>query len=148
MKPDILNHVDRKFLEIKPLTEYGLQAGPVQLLMYSASLFPYGYFPGYEWIPSTNLIFVPKPAVFYNFGGLVLYTEKIQLQTRLAVLTSVVAVRELFRNPALLRFLNQGTLQPAFASARALARSAAAYSSARSQQSPAIIPIGGGIAIA
>ena len=80
-KPDILNHTDMTYMEIKPLSISGLILGEAQMLMREVQLGPFGYEPDGIWASTPQVTFLQNgiPIVYVNFQGLVLYTDVTEL---------------------------------------------------------------------
>ena len=94
LMPDVFNMTRKTWLEIKPLTPSGIAGATAQFAVYSGALLSFGYAPDTTWKPSTHhAVAGARPIVFFNAGGLVFYTDMVDLLKELAVLTSIAAVR-------------------------------------------------------
>jgi hypothetical protein len=94
MKPDIFNITKKKWLEIKPLSLSGIISAKPQYEKYLFAFAPFKYFPEVSWIPSTHFTYAGGINIFFfNAGGIVFYTDLIDLSEDLMLLTSVQAVK-------------------------------------------------------
>jgi len=96
LKPDILNMSPKKksWLEIKPLSISGVASSATQYAKYNALFLPFGYSPEVSWTPSKHFVYAGQVQIcFFNAGGIVFYTDLVDLFEDLAILASVQAVR-------------------------------------------------------
>jgi len=97
LKPDILNHDLRTFLEIKPLSISGVAKGRAQLLAYQISLgLGAGYEPEERWAPSEHFIYpMGKLTVFFNAEGILFYTDEQEVMEEALTATTITAAAKI-----------------------------------------------------
>ena len=102
IKPDILDYTADTFYEIKPLSLSGIASGIVQMGAYTIALTPGGFSAG-TWPTKPQSIYIGTlPAGFFNFGGILFYTDVVSNLKDLAVETTFAALRSaVLTNPAL-----------------------------------------------
>ena len=102
IKPDILDYTADTFYEIKPLSLSGIASGIVQMEAYTIALTPGGFSAG-TWPTKPQSINIGTlRAGFFNFGGILFYTDAVSNLEDLAVETTFAALRSAVRtNPAL-----------------------------------------------
>ena len=102
LKPDILNHTDHTFMEIKPFSIYGITTGEFQIELYTTS-FAFStppYNPDVLWTPGTVTAMGQELLVF-NFKGVLFYTDQDALRKELQVIAAIATFR------ALIPYLNE-----------------------------------------
>jgi RHS repeat-associated protein len=98
LKPDILNYSRLQWLEIKPLSYSGVADATFKWGLYMAAFSPVGFYPDIEWEPGDGLLSVDGVPVFvFNVGGILFYTDAVDLAEDAAVLASVKVVTDAYR---------------------------------------------------
>ena len=99
LKPDILNHSKKQWLEIKPLSYSGIAGAVFKEGLYFASLSWASYYPDTQWTPpGGGLVWVGTVQVFvFNVGGILFYTDALDLMKDVALLASVKFVSDAYR---------------------------------------------------
>jgi hypothetical protein len=76
LKPDILNHIRKTYLEVKPLSMSGVGRAIVSMTIYDNSFGSLGYRPEFEWMPPRSIIYVQNTEFFiFNVAGVIFYTD-------------------------------------------------------------------------
>ena len=103
IKPDILDYTADTFYEIKPLSLSGIASGIVQMDAYKFALTPGGFSPG-TWAKIPQDINIGTlSAAFFNFGGILFYTDAVSNLKQLAAEATFAGLREaILANPALI----------------------------------------------
>jgi hypothetical protein len=69
-------------------------------------LFPFGFQPDASWAPSTHFATAGIVEIFFfNAGGIVFYTDVVDMAQELVVLTTLAAVRSFMTSPGGQRLL-------------------------------------------
>jgi RHS repeat-associated protein len=106
VKPDILDHDDLVFMEIKPLSIGGITEAVPQMGAYWAALGWMGYEPEWVWQPNPPLRIVRgKTVAAVNLGGVIFYTDVTE---NLRELQLLIAVEAYANRAALIRLLRMG----------------------------------------
>ena len=104
LKPDILNHDKKTYLEIKPLSLSGIIQAKIKMGLngiYTENFGGSGYSPESEWVPSRRLIHpLGVPTIFFNVEGVLFYTDSVDL------LTDALTIKALSDVASLLSRLN------------------------------------------
>ena len=132
LKPDILNHSTKRWAEIKPFSYSGITKGAAQYLLYAGAFAPFDYYPDVGWKPSTHFTEAGTvPIFFFNAGGVIFYTDALDMAEDGAALATVQLARQYFlKNSARLA---GRTLLPALTRISGLAISGRAADGARFQ---------------
>ncbi|MBE7500043.1 MAG: hypothetical protein HS113_06970 [Verrucomicrobiales bacterium] len=97
LKPDILNHSTKRWAEIKPFSYSGLAKGGAQYLLYSGAFAPFRYYPDAGWQPSTHFTEAGTvPIFFFNAGGVIFYTDALDMAEDATALATVELARQYF----------------------------------------------------
>jgi len=97
LKPDILNVTTKRWAEIKPLSYSGLAKAGVQYGVYLAAFAPFDYYPDAGWKPSTHFANAGTvPIFFFNAGGVIFYTDALDMAEDAAALATVELARQYF----------------------------------------------------
>jgi hypothetical protein len=75
LKPDIVDHTMKRFMEIKPLSMSGIAKGIAQITLYSAVFGRKGYHRGTWTPPSPQTIDGNLKVWFVNIQGVIFYTD-------------------------------------------------------------------------
>jgi len=95
LKPDIFNITKQKWLEIKPLSPSGIGSSGAQYQKYLLAFAAFGYSPEVSWTPSTHFTYAGGVNIFFfNAGGIVFYTDLLDLSEDLVLLASLAAVKK------------------------------------------------------
>lgn len=80
LKPDILNLKRKTYLEIKPLSLYGIAVGKSQMDLYANVFVEFGFHPEAEWFVNPPFVTIAGiPMIIFNVGGLVFYAHNNDL---------------------------------------------------------------------
>jgi RHS repeat-associated protein len=98
LKPDIVNYTRLQWLEIKPLSYSGVANAAVKWGIYMAAFSPVGFYPDIEWEPGDGLLSVGGVPIFvFNAGGILFYTDAVDLAEDATVLVSIKVVTDAYR---------------------------------------------------
>ncbi len=102
IKPDIVDYTADTFYEIKPFTLPGISSGLAQMAVYNFALAP-GFSAG-NWQPEDPEIYIGTlPAVFFNFGGILFYTDVVTQLQNLLTIGTIAALKDAIQtNPQFL----------------------------------------------
>jgi hypothetical protein len=76
LKPDIFDKTAMKWMEIKPLSAYGIASGKVQHAAYTANFTPLGYSADERWIPLPQPMQIIGYSIWvFNVSGILFYTD-------------------------------------------------------------------------
>ncbi|MFW6154174.1 MAG: RHS repeat-associated core domain-containing protein [Planctomycetota bacterium] len=101
LKPDILNHSEETWLEIKPFTVSGIAQAATQYTMYLSLFRLYDFWPEIDWQPVPNSSYVwTREIIFANVGGIIFYTDMVHLEKELAAVTTLAAAKALLASQA------------------------------------------------
>lgn len=108
MKPDIMNHNQKTWLEIKPLSVSGVAKAGIQYKVYDAFFNIFRYKPDASWTPSNHFTTAGQFEIFFfNAGGIVFYTDMTDNLEDLAALSSLEAVKSFMCTPAGRKLMTQ-----------------------------------------
>ena len=126
-KPDILDHDRKRYMEIKPLSPSGVSAAAAQMLKRDRQFRRQGYRPDPTWHVAPSVIYPwGIPTIFFNMGGVLFYTDAIELAADCAVATEIGELMAIARSGRLAY-----TIEVALGRSFGLAQSGRAADSAR-----------------
>jgi hypothetical protein len=97
-KPDILNYSRLQWLEIKPLSYSGVASAAARWAIYMAAFSPVGFSPDTEWEPGEGLLSADGVGIFvFNVGGILFYTDAVDLAEDATVLVGIKVVTDAYR---------------------------------------------------
>jgi RHS repeat-associated protein len=96
VKPDIVDHTLREFMEIKPLSMSGIAKGIAQIAVYTGIFVPVGYNRG-SWTPPSPQRVDGTLTWFMNIQGVIFYTDDETNVRELLVVTTFAAARAALR---------------------------------------------------